>query len=65
MFVQAASISKPTDSYLGLLYTMEDVAVYGYMTPAKTKIVLAFALSDSVVKDAEVITVAPPLTHHL
>jgi hypothetical protein len=33
---------------------MEDVAVYGYITPLKVKIVLALALSDSVVKDLEV-----------
>jgi hypothetical protein len=33
---------------------MEDVAVYGYMTPLRVKIVLALALSDSVVKDAEI-----------
>lgn len=38
---------------------MEDVAVYGYITPSKTKIILAFALSDSVVRDVEVITVSP------
>ena len=36
---------------------MEDVAVYGYVTPLKVKIVLALALSDSVVKDVEVIMV--------
>ncbi|TEB30241.1 hypothetical protein FA13DRAFT_579058 [Coprinellus micaceus] len=46
---------KFTDCYLGLLYSMEDVAVYGYVTPLKVKIVLALALSDSVVKDVEVI----------
>lgn len=48
------SSTKATDCYLGLLYTMEDVAVYGYITPLKVKIVLALALSDSVVKDLEV-----------
>lgn len=36
---------------------MEDVAVYGYITPLKVKIVLALALSDAVVKDVEVIMV--------
>ena len=33
---------------------MEDVAVYGYITPLKMKVVLALALSDSVVRDADV-----------
>lgn len=46
---------KLGDCYLGLLYSMEDVAVYGYITPLKVKIVLALALSDAVVKDVEVI----------
>ncbi|KAF9782742.1 trafficking protein particle complex 2 [Thelephora terrestris] len=46
---------KNTESYLGLLYTMDDVAVYGYITASKTKIILALSLSDTVVKDAEVV----------
>ncbi|KAF8076353.1 Sedlin, N-terminal conserved region-domain-containing protein [Lyophyllum atratum] len=45
---------KATECYLGLLYAMEDVAVYGYITPLKVKIVLALALSDSVVRDVEI-----------
>lgn len=49
--------NKATDCYLGLLYAMEDVAVYGYITPLKVKIVLALALSDFIVKDLEVIMV--------
>jgi hypothetical protein len=32
---------------------MEDVAVYGYITPLKVKIVIALSLSDFVVRDAE------------
>ncbi|PPQ63862.1 hypothetical protein CVT24_009488 [Panaeolus cyanescens] len=38
----------------GLLFCLEDVAVYGYITPLKVKIVVALPLSDSVVKDAEI-----------
>jgi hypothetical protein len=49
-----AAGGKSTECYLGLLYAMEDVAVYGYITPLKVKIVIALALSDSVVRDAEV-----------
>jgi len=48
---------KSVECYLGLLYAMEDVAVYGYITPLKVKIVLALALSDSVVRDSEVIMI--------
>ncbi|KAJ7068252.1 Sedlin, N-terminal conserved region-domain-containing protein [Mycena amicta] len=45
------------NAYLGLLYAIEDVAVYGYQTPLKVKIVIAMALSDSVVRDVEVNTI--------
>jgi len=37
---------------------MEDVAVYGYITPLKIKIIVAIQLSDSVVKDIEIIAVS-------
>lgn len=53
-----ASANGPTKSdecYLGLLYAMDDIAAYGYITPLKVKIVLALPLTDSVVRDAEVI----------
>jgi hypothetical protein len=40
---------------------MEDVAVYAYITPLKVKIVLALALSDSVVRDVEINMVSPSL----
>ncbi|KAK7691876.1 hypothetical protein QCA50_005280 [Cerrena zonata] len=53
--VQAATAFKSTDCYLGLLY-VEDVAVYGYMTPLKVKIIIALELSDSIVRDADVVT---------
>lgn len=54
--VAAANATKSTDCYLGLLY-VEDVAVYGYMTPLKVKIIIALELSDAVVRDADVIAV--------
>ena len=50
-------MQKGAESYLGFLYAMEDVAVYGYITPLKVKIVLALTLSDAVVKDADIIAV--------
>ncbi|KAF8165367.1 Sedlin [Crassisporium funariophilum] len=48
---------KSCDCYLGLLFSMEDVAVYGYITPLKVKIVIALPLSDSVVRDVEITTI--------
>jgi len=54
---RVSSNGKFTDCYLGLLYALEDVAVYGYITPPKVKIILAFGLTDTVIKDAEVNTI--------
>lgn len=39
---------------------MDDVAVYGYIAASKMKIILALSLSDTVVKDAEVVNVSIP-----
>ncbi|KAF9534897.1 trafficking protein particle complex 2 [Crepidotus variabilis] len=57
LIFSVAAAGKAFECYLGLLFTMEDVAVYGYITPLKVKIILALALSDAVVKDAEIITI--------
>jgi len=53
-----AAAGKSCENYLGLLYAMEDVAVYGYITALKMKIVIAIPFSDAVVRDAEVIVVS-------
>jgi len=53
-----AAAGKECECYLGLLFTMEDVAVYGYVTPLKVKIIVALPLSDAVVKDAEIVMVS-------
>jgi hypothetical protein len=50
-------VSKSADSYLGLLYSMDDVAVYGFITSLKVKIILALALSDAVVRDGDMLQV--------
>lgn len=49
--------AKLNECYLGLLYSMEDLAVYGYVTPAKLKIIIALALSDAVVRDSDIVLV--------
>ncbi|KAH7879788.1 Sedlin, N-terminal conserved region-domain-containing protein [Lentinula edodes] len=51
--IEERASSKSSECYLGLLYSMEDVAVYGYITPLKVKIVLAAALTDAVVRDVD------------
>jgi len=54
---RVATVSKLGECYLGHLYSMEDLAVYGWIAPSKLKIVVAFALTDAVIKDQEVVTV--------
>lgn len=55
---QVTANPKNTEPYLGLLYTMDDVAVYGYITASRMKIILALSLSDTVVRDVEVVNVS-------
>ncbi|KAH7102769.1 Sedlin [Auriculariales sp. MPI-PUGE-AT-0066] len=54
---ERTSQPKLNECYLGLLFSMEEVAVYGFVTPLKLKIILALALTDTVVRDADIILV--------
>jgi len=54
--ISAATATKSTECYLGLLY-VEDVAVYGFMTPLKVKIIIALELSDQVVRESDIIAI--------
>jgi hypothetical protein len=49
--------TKSTELYLGLLSSLEDMAVYGYVTDTKTKFMLQIALQDTTIKDQDVKTV--------
>ncbi|KZT12598.1 trafficking protein particle complex 2 [Laetiporus sulphureus 93-53] len=55
--IAAAQAAKSTECYLNLLYTLEDVAVYGYVTPLRVKIIVALAMTDSVIRDVDVISI--------
>jgi len=48
---------KATECYLGLLFSMDALSVYGFITPSKMKIVATFTQSEAAVKDSEVIMV--------
>ncbi|GAA5833344.1 hypothetical protein JCM3766R1_005473 [Sporobolomyces carnicolor] len=52
-----APAAKATESYLGLLYAMEDYAVYGYQTNTRVKFVVILALADAVIRDVDVKTI--------
>ena len=51
--ILVASDTKHFDMYLGLLYVLEDLAVYGYMTNTRIKFVLMVPSTDSIIKDQE------------
>jgi hypothetical protein len=39
--------------YLGLLYALEDMAVYGYITNTKIKFIVAVGITEQSLKDVE------------
>ncbi|WOO80868.1 Trafficking protein particle complex subunit 2-like protein [Vanrija pseudolonga] len=55
--VMNAQPNRPSDSYLGLLFCMEDMAFYGFQTPTKLRLVLSVALVDAVIKDADIVAI--------
>ncbi|GMK55400.1 hypothetical protein CspeluHIS016_0204560 [Cutaneotrichosporon spelunceum] len=62
--VMTSSPNRPADSYLGLLFCMEDMAFYGFQTPTKLRMVLSVALVDAAVKDSDVVAIFRAV-HHL
>ncbi|KAK1924762.1 Sedlin, N-terminal conserved region-domain-containing protein [Papiliotrema laurentii] len=57
--VMTSTPTKPADSYLGLLFCMEDMAlsVYGFQTTTKLRMVLSVALVDAMIKDADIVAI--------
>ncbi|KAJ3109611.1 Trafficking protein particle complex subunit 2-like protein [Phlyctochytrium planicorne] len=45
--------AKHSDLYLGLLFAMEDIAVFGYMTNTKIKFIVVVSITESSIKDIE------------
>ncbi|KAG2216867.1 hypothetical protein INT45_007872 [Circinella minor] len=54
---RVASGPKNLDLYLGLLYAMEDLAVYGYMTNTRVKFVAVVSVTEGIIRDAEMKTI--------
>ncbi|CAG8724469.1 14912_t:CDS:2, partial [Acaulospora morrowiae] len=44
---------ESADTYLGLLYAMEDLAVYGYLTNTRVKFVVVLSVPDAVIKNSD------------
>ncbi|WWC85361.1 uncharacterized protein L201_000224 [Kwoniella dendrophila CBS 6074] len=55
--VMTSTPNKPAESYLGLLFCMEDMAFYGFQTTTKLRMVLSIALVDAMVKDADIVAI--------
>ncbi|EJT50932.1 hypothetical protein A1Q1_07905 [Trichosporon asahii var. asahii CBS 2479] len=55
--VMMSTPSRPADSYLGLLFCMEDMAFYGFQTTTKLRLVLSVALVDAAIKDSDIVSV--------
>ncbi|KAL7422196.1 hypothetical protein Q5752_002842 [Cryptotrichosporon argae] len=62
--VMTTTPNKPADTYLGLLFCMEDMAFYGFQTPTKIRMVLSVALVDATIKDADIVAIFRAV-HHL
>ena len=52
--MEERTAQKQHDMYLGLLMTLEDLAVFGYMTSSKIKFVLMISVQDVSIKDQDV-----------
>ncbi|RKP27893.1 Sedlin, partial [Syncephalis pseudoplumigaleata] len=45
--------SNANEPYVGLLYAMEDMAVYGYMTNTRIKFIVVITVPQSPIRDAD------------
>ncbi|WWC69571.1 uncharacterized protein I206_103514 [Kwoniella pini CBS 10737] len=55
--VMTSTPTKPAESYLGLLFCMEDMAFYGFQTITKLRMVLSIALVDAMIKDSDIVAI--------
>ncbi|EPQ32439.1 uncharacterized protein PFL1_00635 [Pseudozyma flocculosa PF-1] len=48
---------RNAEQYLGLLYTLEDLAVYGFQTSTRVRFMVMLSLTDHLVRDIDVLTI--------
>ena len=53
---RSASSTRTAEQYLGLLYTLEDLAIYGLQTCTKLRFLLMLSLTDHAVRDIDMLT---------
>lgn len=46
--------TQSSELYLGLLYALEDMAVYGYMTNSRVKFIVVLGMTEQPVRDTDV-----------
>jgi len=51
--IWGAAVNKTQEMYLGTLFSMEDLAVYGYMTNTKIKFITVLNMPDVTIKDLD------------
>ncbi|PWY97612.1 Sedlin [Testicularia cyperi] len=52
----SGQVPKATEQYLGLLYTLEDLAIYGFQTSTRLRFILIMSLTDHIVRDIDILT---------
>ena len=52
----ASSSRANAEQYLGLLYTLEDLAIYGFQTCTRLRFLLMLSLTDHAVRDIDMLT---------
>ncbi|PWN27687.1 hypothetical protein BDZ90DRAFT_279466 [Jaminaea rosea] len=55
--VEERAGNRASEQYLGLLLTLEDVAVYGFQTSTRVKFLVMITISDAIVRDLDLITI--------
>ncbi|KAF8937608.1 hypothetical protein BGZ58_002425 [Dissophora ornata] len=51
--IEERAAMKAQDMYLGVLFSMEDLSVYGYMTNTKIKFITVLTVPDVIIKDLD------------
>ncbi|KAG7575463.1 hypothetical protein FFLO_00282 [Filobasidium floriforme] len=52
-----SNVARKEDNFLGLLFSMDDLAVYGYRTASRLRIIVSLGLIDGIIKDSDVVTI--------
>lgn len=57
VFEERETLQDKGEGFLGLLFSMDDLVMYGYRTSTGLKIVIGLALIDGTIKDIDALTI--------